>query len=197
MGFFGIRCIRKRDPGRDIPGLVSNGVQGKRHWKDLIKDAVEQANKLLIGESKTNMFVTLFYAIIDPKNMSLRYTNAGHNPALLIREGTGDAILLKSQGCPLGLVEDSRVGVGDIVMNKGDVVVIYTDGMTEAVNERNEQFEAERLSRVVMQNRALSAQAIIGKAQEELSSFVGNQPQFDDITLMIIKAVTTTTGGVK
>ncbi len=150
--------------------------------------AIKEANRHIIEDTKTNMFVTLFYAILDSKKRDLTYVNAGHNPPLLVRESSGDIVLLKAQGIPLGLSENTDMSVREIELQKGDVVVIYTDGVTEAINKSGEQFEVDRLSKVIRESNTLSSQGIMSRIQEELKVFVGNHPQFDDMTLMVLKA---------
>ena len=152
-----------------------------------VKDAISHANRLICADSKTNMFVTLFYAILDSNNTTLQYINAGHNPPLLLREEPGDVVLLKAEGIPLGLFPDIDLPIEEVKLKKGDVLVLYTDGVTEAINAKREQFETERLSRVVRKNHHLPAQAIIKAIQAELKAFVCDQPQYDDITLVILK----------
>ncbi|MBM3250458.1 MAG: PP2C family protein-serine/threonine phosphatase, partial [Candidatus Omnitrophica bacterium] len=151
--------------------------------------ALNRANDLILQDAKTNMFVTLFYAVLDAKMRTLKYANAGHNPALHVRGGASDIVLLKAQTMPLGIMSDIRARTEEIALQKGDVILLYTDGVTEAVNENKAWFDMERLETLTRNNRHLSAQVIIRKVQDEVADFVGNQPQFDDITLMVIKAV--------
>ena len=152
-------------------------------------DAINHANELILRDSKTNMFVTVFYAILDPRAMTLTFANAGHNPPFLVGDGAGKAVvLLKAQGVPLGITADIRSSNETITLKTGDVVALYTDGVTEAVNGRREQFEMDRLQKTVRSASTLTAAGIMEKVREELASFVGDQPQFDDITMMIIKA---------
>ncbi|MFA5147001.1 MAG: PP2C family protein-serine/threonine phosphatase [Candidatus Omnitrophota bacterium] len=154
-----------------------------------IADAIVKANQLIVEDSRTNLFVTLFYALLDSKNNRLEYVNAGHNPPLLIREAKNDIVLLKAQGIPLGLFPQTSISTAEIGLESGDVLAIYTDGVVEALNGNNEQFGTERLSRSVTENRSLPPRAIIEKIQDELKSFTGDEPQFDDITLMVLKVI--------
>jgi len=151
-----------------------------------ISDVIVKANRLIIEDSRTSLFVTLFYAMLNYKEMKLEYANEGHNPPLLIRRND-EIILLKSQGIPLGLVKDIEVKTDEVKLEKGDIIAIYTDGIVESVDFSGEQFQTGRLSKVIIDNRALSSEDIVSKVKEALTDFVGDQPQFDDITLMIIK----------
>ncbi len=149
--------------------------------------AVNHANDLILQDSKANMFVTLFYALLDAKNKTLTYANAGHNPPLLLSKTATDIVLLKAEAIPLGIMLNIEAKNQEIALEKGDIVVLYTDGVTEARSENKGQFEIERLENLLRDNRLLSAQGIMRKIENELTAFVGGQPQFDDITLMIIK----------
>ncbi len=180
--------------GKGIPAalfmaLSRTLIRATTKGKSSLKESIKQANQLIVEDSKTNMFVTLFYAVLDSVKMNLQYVNAGHTPSLLLKEDRGDIVLLEALGIPLGLFADSDILSGEIAMKKGDTIVLYTDGVTEAFNDKREQFEIARLANVIKQNSRLSASEIIKTIQQELKDFVGDQPQFDDITLMVIKAV--------
>ena len=180
--------------GKGVPAalfmaLSRTLVRASTIGKPSIAEGIKQANRLIIEDSKTNMFVTLFYMILNSGKRSLEYLNAGHNPPLLVRESSNDIVFLKAQGAPLGLLPDLEIKTDEIELKKGDLAVLYTDGVTEAVNAGGEQFETDRLLESVKENRALSPSEIIGKIEGALKAFVGDRPQFDDITLMVIKVV--------
>lgn len=179
--------------GKGIPAslfmaLSRTVLRASTRGKDSIRAAIEKANSLIMEDNRMNMFVTLFYAILDSKKSILRYVNAGHNPAVFSGKKGKDVVLLEAQGVPLGLVEKLNMKETVVKVKKGDVIALYTDGIVEAVNDKREQFQIERLLDTISKNRSLSSKEIIAKIQEELKSFVGDQPQFDDITLMVIKA---------
>ena len=180
--------------GKGIPAalfmaLSRTLIRASTLGKASIADGIKQANRLIMEDSKTNMFVTLFYTILDAKKRSLEYLNAGHNPPLLLREDTSDLILLKAQGTPLGLFDNLDVKSDEVTLKKGDIVVLYTDGVTEALNDDKEQFEIDRLVKVAREYQSASVNVILAEIQKALRNFVENQPQFDDITLMVIKAL--------
>ena len=127
--------------------------------------------------------------MLDPDKKTLKYVNAGHNPPFLIRNKSNKIKLLKSTGYVLGVVKDAELEDGEVKLRKGDIFVFYTDGVTEAMNENNEQFGEERLKKVILKNRKLSAQKMIRKIQNEVKTFTGKRPQFDDLTLMVLKVV--------
>jgi sigma-B regulation protein RsbU (phosphoserine phosphatase) len=154
-----------------------------------IRDGIEKANDLICQDAKTGMFVTLFYAILDSKKKRLKYVNAGHNPPLLLRQPSGKTILLKADGIALGVMDCIKLEEAEVELEKGDVLTLFTDGVTEAINDTEEQFGQARLLRIVQENRALPAKEIVRMVQEAVAAFSGGQPQFDDITLMIIKVL--------
>ena len=119
--------------------------------------------------------------------MSLRYVNAGHSPPLLLCETPGDIVFLKAKGIALGVIDEVELQEVEIELTSGDIIVLYTDGVTEAIDENEEQFGQEKLIRVISENRNLSAHGIIGRVDEKVKEFAGKQSQFDDITLIILK----------
>ena len=151
--------------------------------------AIGHANQLICEDSKTDMFVTLFYAILDSRAMTLDYVNAGHNPPLLLKGTSSDVVLLKAKGIALGLTDEVDLQSVRVDLRPGDVLVLYTDGVTEAINDHEEEFGEQRLLSVIMENRALTADEIMRKILAAITAFAGDRPQHDDITLMVLHAV--------
>jgi len=98
-------------------------------------------------------------------------------------------ILLKAKGIALGVILDIELEEKEISLDSGDVVVLYTDGVTEAINESEEQFGPDRLTAIIERTRNLPASEIVQQIQQGVLEFSGGQPQFDDITLMVLKIV--------
>jgi len=174
-------------PAAIFMGLSRTIVRASTTGNLSVENAIRRANDLICRDSRSGMFVTLFYAILDSHNKKLQYVNAGHNPPFLFRNDSGEIIRLEAKGIPLGVTEGIDIEEKEIDLLKDDVLVLYTDGVTEAVNEQEEEFGEDRLIRIIRQNRLLTAQDLIEKVQGEIMAFAGNQPQFDDITLMIMK----------
>ena len=151
-------------------------------------NAVTDANRMICEDSKSCMFVTLFYAILDSKKKTLTNVNAGHNPPMLFRVGSVDIALMKAKGIALGVIEEVELEEVELELKEDDIVVLYTDGVTEAINENQESFGEERLMKVIQENRDLPMGNIIDSIRDEVITFAGDQPQFDDITLMALKA---------
>lgn len=150
-------------------------------------ESIREANHSIYLDSKTSMFVTLFYAILDIREKTLTFVNAGHNPPLLVSPGSSGVTLLKARGIALGVIDDVDLEPVRVALSPGDVVVLYTDGVTEATNERDEEYGVERLSTLVQASKVSSAREIIDAIVEDVTAFAGSRPQFDDITLMVLK----------
>jgi sigma-B regulation protein RsbU (phosphoserine phosphatase) len=150
-------------------------------------ESIREANRNIYLDSKTSMFVTLFYAILDPRNKSLTFVNAGHNPPLLFGAAKEGITLLKARGIALGVLDEIDLESVEIQLKPGDIAVLYTDGVTEAANERDEEYGVARLEQIVEASRHLPARGLIDAIVQDVTAFAGSRPQFDDITLMVLK----------
>lgn len=151
-----------------------------------LDETVVAVNEYLAENTPANRFVTLFIAELDPATGELRFINAGHNPPLLAR-ANGTVEQLESGGLPLGIMPFSEYEAGTVSLGKGDALIIYSDGVSEANNLAEEEFGMERLSAVIMANVTASASGIRDKVESALSEFTGTAPANDDITLVIVK----------
>jgi len=151
--------------------------------------AIQRANNLISQDARSGMFVTLFYAVLDSKRKRLNYVNAGHNPPLLLKEAAGGVILLEAKGIALGVLDDIDLEERELELASNDVVIFYTDGVTESINEKEEQFGQDRLIAAIEKGIDLPVQDLIDKVKEEVTTFARGQPQFDDLTLVALKAV--------
>jgi sigma-B regulation protein RsbU (phosphoserine phosphatase) len=145
---------------------------------------VDKVNEYLCNYTRTTEFVTMFYGILDSKNYALTYTNAGHNPPVIFREGIG--VFLEQGGIPTGILKDAKYGEEQIEILPGDVVLLYTDGVTEAMNPRKEIYGMRRLMRIVQQNHKTSSEDIINAIYSDILIFLDGAPLSDDLTLIVI-----------
>jgi sigma-B regulation protein RsbU (phosphoserine phosphatase) len=150
------------------------------------KHIISQVNNLLYRYTESHKFVTLFYGVLNPQSGTLTYSNAGHNYPLIFRENE-DMFELDSTGMPCGILENASYGEARIKMKRGDIALIYTDGITEAMNSDEMMFGEQRLKNVVSKSLHLDLTDLVNSIREELSRFVGNEPQFDDLTLVALK----------
>jgi phosphoserine phosphatase RsbU/P len=148
--------------------------------------AVRNANRWIHGDARSSMFVTVFYGVLDPAAMRFSYVNAGHNLPLLVREA-GVQELARSRGIALGVVPDVSIAATDLELRHGDLLVLYTDGVTEAFNDRNEAFGEDRLRAFLQENQAGPAREILDGLVAEIRRFTGTAAQSDDITLVVVK----------
>jgi sigma-B regulation protein RsbU (phosphoserine phosphatase) len=151
--------------------------------------AMQKANHMISQETKMGMFVTLFYAVLTPEKKLLHYINAGHNPPFVVKEGSGDVILLRASGIAMGVIDDVLLEEKVIELGSNDIVVFYTDGITEAINRKSEQFGEKRLIETINRYAALPPKDLISRVKDEVFAFAQDQPQFDDFTLVILKAI--------
>ncbi|HKP36292.1 MAG TPA: SpoIIE family protein phosphatase [Pyrinomonadaceae bacterium] len=147
---------------------------------------IEAINRYLVESIPANRFVTLFYTELDPKTGTLAFLNAGHNPPLIVHPG-GTMEQLASGGLPLGIMADADFREGRTKLAHGDVLVIYSDGVSEAVNPAGEEFGPTRLYEVVSRNLDASAAGIRDRIESALTKFCQGTPAADDITLVIVK----------
>lgn len=151
-------------------------------------EALRRANELILADASSGMFVTALYGILDPIGRKLAYVSAGHNPPILSRRDDRVS-LLRARGIALGVIGDVELEEREVELAEGDVVVFYTDGVTDAINEAEEEFGQARLAELVVEKRDLTAQGLIEGINEEVTAFIGGEPQFDDFTLVVLKCV--------
>ncbi|GEM_PF-1181365 len=144
-------------------------------------------NGRLLTDCQADMFVTVFYGILDPSTGVLTYSNAGHIPPyLLCVQNTDQVRALPRTGMPLGIEANAAWKPETVQLGPGDVLLLYTDGITDALDEQDEFFRSERLLEAVQANLGRSAQAIQDALLAEVHQFMGHAPQFDDITLLVV-----------
>jgi len=149
-------------------------------------EVMERTNHLLFHENERDMFVTVFFAHYHTKTGELVYANAGHNPPLL---GTpeGDVTCLEeSTGCILGVFEDLTFGQRQVPLGPGDQFVLYTDGVTEAMDAEDNQFSLERLERIVGGNTGASPEELCGLTVETVEAYRAHAQQ-DDVTMLVLR----------
>jgi serine phosphatase RsbU (regulator of sigma subunit)/putative methionine-R-sulfoxide reductase with GAF domain len=151
--------------------------------------ALGRANRWITRDSDSAMFVTLFYGILQPETGALRYTCAGHNPPLLYRAADASVIELTTPGIALGVLEEATLGEAEVTLEAGDLLVCYTDGLTEAINSAEEAFGVPRLIDVILAHHTASAGELVAAINAGLRTF-SERPPFDDLTLVVVKRET-------
>lgn len=135
----------------------------------------------------------MFYVWYDGFGGVLTYANAGHNLPFIYRMQDGRCDTIESEGMAMGVLPDTPFDQGRARLSSGDILVLYTDGVTEAKNEAGEQFGESRLHGVVVENNDMSAQALLDEVYRQVYRYSEAIPQYDDITLVVMKV----TGGQK
>jgi serine phosphatase RsbU (regulator of sigma subunit) len=149
--------------------------------------ALRVANNRILSDTQVDLFVTTFYAVLDPLTGKLSYCNAGHNPPFLLKAGdTHEVQKLTRTGLPLGLFRGHTWEQRTAQLAPGDVLLLYTDGITEAQDESEHFFGEERLLALVLAHRNHSAHDIREAILDGVHAFVGEAAQFDDMALLVI-----------
>jgi sigma-B regulation protein RsbU (phosphoserine phosphatase) len=148
---------------------------------------VERVNRHLVGFSSTRKFATLLIAVYDPAAGTLTYVNAGHNPGLWI--SPGGVALLPSGGVPVGMMPDATHAQALVHVSPGDTVLLYSDGITEALNGADEEFGMERLTALALEGRAQPPAELSRRIFAAVSDFTTGVAQYDDQTVLIARVV--------
>ena len=150
-------------------------------------ECISDSNKLLAGYSVDCMFLTAFYAIYNIKTGEISYCNAGHNPPFLVKANGTTEMLPKSKDTVIGILEGVEFHEQSVQLEHGDYLVMYTDGVTEAMNPTFEEYGEERLSNVLGGAVGNSCQQMIDAVKASVADFVGEAEQSDDITMLVVK----------
>ena len=145
-----------------------------------------EVNDLLQEDSDTGMFVTLFYGIYDPDTGEFAYANGGHNPPLIVHADGSSTVLAMTGGIALGVAPGIQYEQANVTLLPGDTVLLYTDGVTEAVNDVGEFFGLERLQQIFTSNPPKDPRTANDAVFDALHNFVGEKAQADDITCLAL-----------
>jgi len=149
-------------------------------------EVVAEINQYIYDNTPSNRYVTLFYSELDPRTHQLTYINGGHNSPLLVR-ATGEVTALDIGGFPVGITPAGDYHEGFVTLEPGDVLVIYSDGASENLNEEGEEFGEARLIEITQKNRGRTAAGLRDRIDEALTRFQGKAKSVDDLTLVILK----------
>lgn len=149
-------------------------------------EVLSEVNNLLQEDNDASMFVTVFYAEYNPGNGVLSYANGGHNPPIVVHADGSSTVLPQTNGIALGIMPDIEYEQNSVTLSPGDALVLYTDGVTEAMNPQNEEFEMERLCAVLSEHCSCDVREINQAVFQAVQTFAGDMPQFDDMTCMTL-----------
>ncbi len=184
--------------GKGVPGslvmtMIRTALRMEARGNKNASDVMSKMNAFVTDDMKKGMFVTMFYVILDSKNRIISYASAGHNPMILYRHETHETFFLNPKGFPVGIsLPDEElfrksISLEKIKLKKDDMLLIYTDGVTEAMNERREQYGETRLLSFIKENGHLHPEDFIANLDRDIKKFTGGYPQNDDITVVAVK----------
>ncbi len=184
-------------PGSLIMTMIRTALRTEARGVKSASEVLARLNQFVVKDMKKGMFVTIFYVIIDSKRRRLNYASAGHNPMILYRPSTQKTYYLNPKGFPVGIalpdpeLFKKSIESDTIQLVEDDVLLIYTDGITEAMNRKRNLFGEERLLDAVKKYSNLRVKPFTEKLREEITSFTQGFEQNDDITLVVIKEKST------
>ncbi len=163
-----------------LHGLILDGSG------DLAK-MMERINRLVFEASASNRYATFFFALLDPATREVHYVNAGHNAPMLVRGGSGQVERLEAGGTVVGLMPSVQYEAQSIKMSKGDLLLFYTDGISEAMNLQDEEWGEEAMLAAAKRVPGARADVVLRTVFEAADHFTGEAPQHDDMTLMVVR----------
>jgi len=152
------------------------------------EDVLRRVNEQLLPDAQQGMFVTAVYGVLDLERGSFAFVNAGHNPPFWVKADSGIEKLTRT-GIALGVVERAELKQRQIGMQPGDVLLLYTDGLTEAFSPDGEPFGETRLVEILSSVRSGTAQEMLDRIEESLNYFTDPNPRSDDLTMVAIKRI--------
>jgi len=181
--------------GKGVPAaLIMSGVQATLRVLSAepaipLSLLVSKMNHFLYGSTGSSSYATFFYAQIDQRGRNLRYVNAGHNPPYVLRvDGASMAIEeLSVGGTVIGMFPQARYEEGSVDLRPGDVLMVFTDGVPEALNPHEEEFGEERLKCVLRQVVSLPVEEMVSRISQELENWIQDAAQYDDLTFVLMK----------
>jgi serine phosphatase RsbU (regulator of sigma subunit)/CHASE2 domain-containing sensor protein len=149
-------------------------------------ETLRRSNNVLALRNERCTFVTIFCGLLDTETGTVRYANGGHNPPVLM-DGEGGVTFLEAEGTAIGAIEDLEFEERELVLKPDQGLFLYTDGVTEAIDHREELFSDERLLNALkVRHRAFTAEQVLARVNRQLTEFVGDALQFDDITALAL-----------
>ena len=166
--------------------LSRTNLRAAAFSRELPAETLARMNELLISDSRSEMFVTVWYGVFDPITGEMLYANAGHNPPLLLR-ANGKVEELSAHGIALGVINPVELEAKRVVLEKGDSLLAYTDGVTEALSRSGAEYGVPAMQRSAAAAYQQPASQMLGHIVHEVDAFTSGEPQFDDLTLIILK----------
>jgi len=184
--------------GKGVPGslvmtMIRTALRTEARGNKNAADVLTRVNDFVINDMKRGMFVTIFYIVLDSQTRTINYASAGHNPMILYRGMTKKSYYLNPRGFPIGInlpdntLFRTSIQSDTLRLKKGDVLIVYTDGITEAMNPQRERFGDEQFLAAIREYGNLKVDPLVDKIHDEITAFTRGYAQNDDITLVAIK----------
>ena len=180
-------------PGSLIMTMIRTAIRLESRGNKNPADVLARVNQFVADDMKRGMFVTMFYVILDSRERIIHYASAGHNPMILYRGSTKQTYYLNPTGFPVGIqlpdleLFAKTIKSESIRLREDDILVLYTDGITEAMNSKRELYREERFLDSIRRNAHLDVGEFVEAINRELKQFTGGAPQNDDITFVAIR----------
>ncbi len=180
-------------PGSMIMTMIRTALRLESRGNKNPAEVLSKVNEFVADDMKRGMFVTMFYVVLDSRNREIHFASAGHNPMILYRNSTKQTYYLNPPGFPVGIqlpdmsLFARTIKTESIRLREDDILVLYTDGVTEAMNHKRELYREERFLDSIRRNAHLSVGEFIKTINAELKQFTGGAPQNDDITVVAIR----------
>lgn len=152
-----------------------------------LNEIVFKINNDLFSDNEMSMFVSIFFGILNTNSGEITYTIAGHNVPFIIRADRSVTMLQKTEGMALGAFENAKYGTGNVKLNINDIIFLYTDGITEAMDENNGLYGEQKLIEKLKDCSSFTAEQVINHINRDVKEFAGSEAQSDDITMLSIK----------
>lgn len=154
-----------------------------------LADLTAKLNNLVYQNSPAERFITFFIMILDCEEHTLTYVNAGHNFPYLFHPQTREVSELPASGLPLGMMDNVKYESSQLSLARDDVLTLYTDGVTEAMDKVHQQYSEDRLKQTILGSLSIPAHEIKERVLEDVRAFIGQEPPSDDLTLLVLKQV--------
>jgi serine phosphatase RsbU (regulator of sigma subunit) len=151
-----------------------------------LAESAEKINRLVFENTPSELFITFFMASVDPETGKMDYVNAGHNPPMLIRTD-GRVTRLSTGGMLFGVSPDAVFGHGELDLHPGDTLLMYTDGVSEAMSPSEEEFGDDRIAEIAVENRSLPLPTLLSTIEHSVEEFHGSATYSDDFTLLAVR----------
>lgn len=178
--------------GKGVPAaffmaIARTVLQSSARERRSAGECLAETNTILCDQNPLEMFVTVFYGILNLRTGVLSYANGGHNPPVVVREDGEVVELPQTGGMAMGIMAGLTYQQGEARLHAGDTLFLYTDGISEAMDEQGREFTVERLLASLSESHQQSLDIVVSNVTEAVSNFVGKAPQHDDMTYLVVR----------